>query len=74
MIADHETALGRLLDHLKTPKPAMDCFAPLFKRPIGPDTFGMALSESVAHLNCLLQRGLVSREISEGVAWLWRAN
>ena len=74
MIADHKAALDRLLDHLKTPKPAMDCFAPLFKRPIGPETFGMALSESVAHLNCLLQRGLVSREISDGGAWIWRTN
>jgi predicted DNA-binding transcriptional regulator len=34
----------------------------------------MALSESVAHLNCLLQRGLVSREISDGGAWIWRTN
>jgi hypothetical protein len=73
MVADHEEALDRLLDLLKTPKRATDCFAPLFKRPIGPETFGLALCESVAHLNCLLQRGLVSREISDDGAWLWRA-
>ena len=74
MVAEHDAALDRLLDLLKTPKRATECFVPLFKRPIGPESFGMALSESVAHLNCLLQRGLVSREISEGGAWLWRAN
>jgi glyoxylase-like metal-dependent hydrolase (beta-lactamase superfamily II) len=73
MVADHEEALDRLLDLLRTPKRATDCFAPLFKRPIGPETFGLALCESVAHLNCLLQRGLVSREISDDGAWLWRA-
>ena len=73
IIADHERALDLLLTHLDSPRRATDCFAVLFKRPVGPETFGMALCESVAHLNCLLQRGLVSREISPDGAWLWRA-
>ena len=71
--ADHERALDRLWTHLATPKPATECFPVLFKRPVGPETFGMALGESVAHLNCLLQRGLVSRDLSPQGAWLWRA-
>lgn len=73
MVADHEAALDRLWTHLATPRPAKDCFPVLFKRPVGPETFGMALCESMAHLNCLLQRGLVSRDLSAEGAWLWRA-
>ena len=73
MAADHEAALGRLWSHLATPRRATDCFPVLFKRPIGPETFGMALSESIAHLNCLLHRGLACRDLSADGAWLWRA-
>ena len=73
MAADHEAALDRLWTHITTPKRATDCFPVLFKRPIGPETFGMALCESIAHLNCLLHRGLVSRDLSSEGAWLWRA-
>jgi hypothetical protein len=72
-VADHEAALDRLWSHLATPRRATDCFPVLFKRPIGPETFGMALCESVAHLNCLLARGLVSRDLSPDGAWMWRA-
>ena len=52
---------------------AADCFLPLFKREIGPAEFGFALVESVAHLNCLLRQGRVSRSLSEDGAWLWQA-
>ncbi len=73
MAADHEAALDRLWTHLATPKRATECFPVLFKRPIGPETFGMALCESIAHLNCLLQRGLASRDLSPDGAWAWQA-
>ena len=73
MVGDHELALDRLVDHLATPKRATECFPVLFKRPIGPETFGMALGESVAHLNCLLLRGAVSRDLLADGAWAWRA-
>lgn len=71
MIDNHEGALNRLLDHLATPQTAIQCFAPLFKRDIGAPEFGLALVEAVAHLNCLLQRGLVFRSLSSTGAWLW---
>ena len=71
MIDNHETALARLLDHLATPCTATDCFPPLFKRDIGQAEFGLALVEAVAHLNCLLQRGAVSRSLQPGGAWRW---
>ena len=73
MLDDHEAALDRLTAHLATARPATDCFPVLFKRPVVAETFTMAMCESIAHLNCLLRRGLVSRELSPSGAWLWRA-
>ncbi|MCA3444832.1 MAG: MBL fold metallo-hydrolase, partial [Rhodobacter sp.] len=52
------------------PRTATDCFTPLFKRQIGPAEYGLALVESVAHLNHLLARGEVTRTGKEGV-WHW---
>jgi len=71
MAENHESALDRLLDHLTAPRTAADCFPPLFKREIGPAEFSLALVESIAHLNCLLRRGLVSRSLTSAGAWAW---
>jgi glyoxylase-like metal-dependent hydrolase (beta-lactamase superfamily II) len=71
MVENHEAALGRLLDHLASPQTAAGCFAPLFRREIGPTEHGLALVEAVAHLNCLLRRGLVSRSLTPEGAWEW---
>ncbi|SDN54219.1 Glyoxylase, beta-lactamase superfamily II [Lutimaribacter pacificus] len=68
---NHHGALDRLRDHLATPRIAGDCFAPLFKRTIDGDTYGMALSETVAHLNHLLHLGEVTRHRREDGAWAW---
>lgn len=73
MIAEQEAALDRLVIHLATPARAIECFAPLFKRAIGPAQFNLALAEAIAHLNCLLRQGRVVRELSPDGAWLWRA-
>lgn len=72
MIENHEQALLRLLDHLASPKVAAACFVPLFRREIGGAEHGLALVEAVAHLNCLRARGLVSRRLDAGGAWLWQ--
>jgi glyoxylase-like metal-dependent hydrolase (beta-lactamase superfamily II) len=72
MIENHESALVRLLDHLATPRTANDCFPPLFRREIGAAEHGLALVESIAHLNCLLQRGRVSRSLTAAGAWEWK--
>ena len=71
MVANHESALDRLLEHVSTPHTATDCFPPLFRREIGPANFGLALVEAIAHLNCLLRRGLVSRSLTVSGAWEW---
>lgn len=71
MIENHESALSRLLDHLAVPRTAIQCFQPLFRREVGPSEQGLALVESVAHLNCLLRRGQVFRSLSPDGAWEW---
>ncbi len=72
MIENHESALDRLLDHLKQPSSAAQCFAPLFKRKIDDGTYGLALVEAVAHLNHLLRRGAVQRSMTPDGVWIWR--
>ena len=72
-IENHLGALSRLHAHLATPQVATDCFVPLFKREIGPGVWGMALAETVAHLNHLLIRGQAARTRRDDGAWLWRA-
>ena len=73
MAENHESALERLLTHLATPKTASQCFLPLFKREINGSQFGLALVETVAHLNYLLKRGQVSRLLTGDGAWAWQA-
>jgi glyoxylase-like metal-dependent hydrolase (beta-lactamase superfamily II) len=66
----HEKRLVRVLEELQTPKRAMDVFSVLFKRTIGLDMLGMATGESIAHLNCLIVRGLAERVADDsGVLW-----
>lgn len=71
MIGNHVEALERLLDHLATPRTAVECFPLLYKRTIGPEVEGLALVEAVAHLNCLLHRGQVSRSVAKSGAYQW---
>jgi len=73
LIAGHEQRLTRLADELITPKRAVDVFALLFRRRVGVEMLSMATGESVAHLNCLMVRGLIGRELdAAGVAWYRR--
>lgn len=70
LIAGHERSLERLRELLVEPRRALDTFSLLFGRPIAGELLGMATGESVAHLNCLIGRGLARREVDEaGVAW-----
>ncbi|MCP5089250.1 MAG: MBL fold metallo-hydrolase [Rhodobacteraceae bacterium] len=72
LIENHHGALLRLLDHLDHPCTAGDCFMPLFKRSLGEAEYGLALVESVAHLNHLHQQGKVSRNQNGSGAWEWQ--
>ena len=73
MAENHESALARLQDHLATPRTAAECFVPLFKRDITGSQHGLALVETVAHLNYLLKRARVSRSLNSEGAWAWQA-
>ena len=72
MVDNHESALLRLREHLRTARVAVDCFPALFRREIGAGDFGLALVETVAHLNHLLARGALCRRLSDEGAWLWQ--
>jgi len=72
LIENHNGALHRLLAHLDEPKVAAECFAPLFKRKIDYGTYGLALVESIAHLNHLHHAGKVTRSRRADGAWLWQ--
>jgi glyoxylase-like metal-dependent hydrolase (beta-lactamase superfamily II) len=70
LIDGHERRLARVLEELAQPKRAVDVFGALFRRPVGLEMLGMATGESIAHLNCLLGRGVALREPdAAGVLW-----
>jgi glyoxylase-like metal-dependent hydrolase (beta-lactamase superfamily II) len=70
LIDGHERSLQRLRQELAAPKRAIDVFGLLFRRRVAGDLLVMATGESVAHLNCLLRRGLAMRERdAAAVAW-----
>jgi glyoxylase-like metal-dependent hydrolase (beta-lactamase superfamily II) len=68
LIHGHELGMRRVMERLQTPKRAIDLFGALFARAIGPDLVGMATGETLAHLNCLMHRGQVRRETTDGLA------
>jgi glyoxylase-like metal-dependent hydrolase (beta-lactamase superfamily II) len=74
LIEGHEAALARLLELCRTPKRAVDVFAALFLGPVTEATTIMATGESIAHLNCLMARGLVTRQRdADRVHWYAKA-
>ena len=74
LVEGHETALSRLLSRLDQPKRAVDLFGAVLARAIGPDVLGMATGETMAHLNCLKRRGLVTSEQDGGTTLYRRAS
>lgn len=72
-IENHHSALRRLRMHLAQPCRASDCFAPLFKREITDDVYGLALVEAVGHLNHLVATGEAYRLQGADGVWLWQA-
>lgn len=70
LIEGHERGLGQVMKRLTEPKRAIDVFGALFKRAITADNSHMATGEALAHLNCLLHRGLAVRDAdAQGVDW-----
>ena len=70
LIRGHETALTRLTEALVEPKRAIDVFSLLFRRRVGSEMLAMASGESLAHLNCLIHRGKITRkDDAAGISW-----
>jgi glyoxylase-like metal-dependent hydrolase (beta-lactamase superfamily II) len=72
LIENHTSALKRLEQHLQTPRTAVDCFPPLFKREIVKSEYGLAMVEAMAHCLHLWHQGRVSRTRRDNGAWLWQ--
>lgn len=73
MVENHHGALDRLMEHLSEPRSAGQCFAPLFKRKIGRDAYGLALVEAVAHVNHLYLAGQATRTMGDDGAYYYQA-
>ncbi len=74
LIEGHESGMQKLLDLCAEPKRAVDVFPALFKARITASNYLMATGESIAHLNCLLERGKITRtRDSSGVDLYQRA-
>ncbi len=69
LVENHHGALARLESHLARPRTAGECFPPLFKRPIGPGEYGLALVEAMAHCLHLWHSGRAERHIGADGAW-----
>ena len=70
---NHTGALDRLRAWLsEAPRTAHDCFMPLFRREIGAGEYGLAIVESVAHLNHLHRLGEAERAMRDDGAWVYR--
>ncbi|MDA0693155.1 MAG: MBL fold metallo-hydrolase [Proteobacteria bacterium] len=70
LIDGHERDLDTLYDFLSEPRRAVDCFDVLFQSTIKGDMVSMATGESIAHLNCLMDRRRIRRFADdEGVFW-----
>ena len=61
LIDHHEKALNRLAEFCLTPRLATGVYSVLFRREINDGNRLMAVGESIAHLNCLMGRGIITR-------------
>ena len=61
LIDGHEEGMAKLLALLDRPRLAVESFPALFRSRISGGNYLMATGESIAHLNCLMARGDVSR-------------
>lgn len=72
LIEGHETGMEKLLDLCREPKRAVDLFPALFRTRITSGNYLMATGESLAHLNCLKERGVLARTTdADGVDWYY---
>jgi len=73
-VSHHEKALERLYEHCKTPRLATEVYPVLFRRSINDGNRIMAVGESIAHLNCLKERGRVSRRLNDAGQFTYKSD
>jgi len=73
MADGHHKGLARLETQIATPQVATACFPALYRREIDEGIYGLALVETVAHLNHLLTSGRARRWRGADGVWLWQA-
>ncbi|MDZ4762354.1 MAG: MBL fold metallo-hydrolase [Alphaproteobacteria bacterium] len=74
LLDGHELGMRRILSRLDEPRRAVDLFTAMFARTIDRETLGMATGETVAHLNCLKGRGLITSGLQDGTLLYRRAS
>jgi len=74
LIYHHERALERLHEYCTEPKLATEVYSVLFRREITDGNRLMAVGESIAHLNCLLGRDLMTRRINDAGQFIYKSN
>lgn len=62
LIRGHETLLKRLTTRLNEPKKVTDLFTAMFGRQIDEGALSLATGETLAHLNCLIHQGKVTKK------------
>lgn len=73
LIAGHEEGMAKLFDLCREPKRAVEVFPALFRSRITAGNLGMATGESLAHLNCMMSRGEMTRSVAGDGTWLYRS-
>lgn len=73
LIEHHEKALMRLYDYCKTPQRAVDVYPCLFRRSITDGNRILAVGESIAHLNCLIGRKMMTRRINDAGEFTYKS-
>jgi len=68
LIESHERVLDSLYACLVKPRRAIDCFPAMFKREIDSNSLQFAIGETLAHLNYLVHKGLVTKLREKGCA------
>lgn len=67
---EHRDRLDELAVFIaEAPRRAVDCFGRLFRRAIGPEVYGMATGEALAHLRRLEVEGRAVKDVIDGVWW-----
>lgn len=71
LIEHHEQHLAALQKSCSVPSVAVDLLPVLFKRSLDREQRNLALGECIAHLNCLLGRGVLQRNLRDDGVYLY---